>query len=131
MHMKTKQLLSVALFMLVLTPLFAQQSGIARFPLQTQEFNVPGRIAIQARVEIEPGIEGGKHTHPGLEMAYVIEGQLEVKVDGQPTRTYKGGEACSVAEGVAHAATNTGTVTTKLLATYLVEVGKPLATPFK
>jgi len=131
MHMKTKQLLSVALFMLVLTPLFAQQSGIARFPLQTQEFNVPGRIAIQARVEIEPGIEGGKHTHPGLEMAYVIEGQLEVKVDGQPTRTYKVGEAFSVAEGVAHAATNTGTVTTKLLATYLVEVGKPLATPFK
>jgi quercetin dioxygenase-like cupin family protein len=131
MHMKTKQLLSVALFMLVLTPLFAQQSGIARFPLQTQEFNVPGRIAIQARVEIEPGIEGGKHTHPGLEMAYVIEGQLEVKVDGQPTRTFKAGEAFSVAEGVAHAATNTGTVTTKLLATYLVEVGKPLATPFK
>ena len=129
--MKTKQLLSVALFMLVLTPLFAQQSGIARFPLQTQEFNVPGRIAIQARVEIEPGIEGGKHTHPGLEMAYVIEGQLEVKVDGQPTRTFKAGEAFSVAEGVAHAATNTGTVTTKLLATYLVEVGKPLATPFK
>ena len=129
--MKTKQLLSVALFMLVLTPLFAQQSGIARFPLQTQEFNVPGRIAIQARVEIEPGIEGGKHTHPGLEMAYVIEGQLEVKVDGQPTRTYKAGEAFSVAEGVAHAATNTGSVTTKLLATYLVEVGKPLATPFK
>ena len=129
--MKTKQLLSVALFMLVLTPLFAQQSGIARFPLQTQEFNVPGRIAIQARVEIEPGIEGGKHTHPGLEMAYVIEGQLEVKVDGQPTRTYKADEAFSVAEGVAHAATNTGTVTTKLLATYLVEVGKPLATPFK
>ena len=129
--MKIKQLLSVALFMLVLTPLFAQQSGIARFPLQTQEFNVPSRIAIQARVEIEPGIEGGKHTHPGLEMAYVIEGQLEVKVDGQPTRTYKAGEAFSVAEGVAHAATNTGTVTTKLLATYLVEVGKPLATPFK
>ena len=86
--MKIKQLLSVALFMLVLTPLFAQQSGIVRFPLQTQEFNVPGRIAIQARVEIEPGIEGGKHTHPGLEMAYVIEGQLEVKVDGQPTHTY-------------------------------------------
>ena len=130
--MKTKQLLSVALFMLVSTPLFAQQSGgITRFPLQTQEFNVPGRIAIQARVEIEPGIEGAKHTHPGLEMAYVIEGQLEVKVDGQPTRTYKAGEAFSVPDGVVHAATNTGTVVTKLLTTYLVEVGKPLATPFK
>jgi quercetin dioxygenase-like cupin family protein len=94
--MKTKQLLLVALLALGSAPLFAQQSGIARFPLQTQEFNVPGKIAIQARVEIEPGIEGAKHTHPGLEMAYVIEGQLEVKVDGQPTRTYKAGEAFSV-----------------------------------
>ena len=129
--MKTKQLLLVALLVMGSAPLFAQQGGIARFPLQSVEFNVPGRIAIQARVEIEPGVEGGKHTHPGLEMAYVIEGQLEVKVDGQPTRTYKAGEAFSVAEGVVHAATNTGTVTTKLLATYLVEVGKPLATPFK
>jgi quercetin dioxygenase-like cupin family protein len=129
--MKSKQLFLVSLLMLGSTPLFAQQSGITRFPLQTQEFNVPGKIAIQARVEIEPGIEGAKHTHPGLEMAYVIEGQLEVKVDGQPTRTYKAGEAFSVAEGVVHAAINTGTVTTKLLATYLVEVGKPLATPFK
>ena len=129
--MKTKQLLLVALLALGSAPLFAQQSGIARFPLQTVEVNVPGRIAIQARVEIEPGVEGGKHTHPGLEMAYVIEGQLEVKVEGQPTRTYKAGEAFSVAEGVVHAAINTGTVTTKLLTTYLVEVGKPLATPFK
>ncbi len=129
--MKTKQLLLVALWALGCTPLFAQQSGIARFPLQSVEVNVPGRIVIQARVEIDPGVEGGKHTHPGIEIAYVIEGQLEVKVDGQPTRTYKAGEAFSVADGVAHAATNTGTVTTKLLATYLVEVGKPLATPFK
>ena len=129
--MKTKQLLLVALLVMGSAPLFAQQGGIARFPLQSVEFNVPGRIAIQARVEIEPGVEGGKHTHPGVEIAYVIEGQLEVKVDGQPTRTYKAGEAFSVADGVAHAATNTGTVTTKLLTTYLVEVGKPLATPFK
>jgi quercetin dioxygenase-like cupin family protein len=129
--MKTKQLLLVSLMMLGSTPLFAQQAGIARFPLQNVEVNVPGRILIQARVEIEPGVEGGKHTHPGIEIAYVIEGQLEVKVDGLPNRTYRAGEAFSVAEGVAHAATNTGTVTTKLLATYLVEVGKPLATPFK
>jgi len=129
--MKTKQLLLVSLMMLGSTPLFAQQAGIARFPLQNVEVNVPGRILIQARVEIEPGVEGGKHTHPGIEIAYVIEGQLEVKVDGQLNRTYRAGEAFSVAEGVAHAATNTGTVTTKLLATYLVEVGKPLATPFK
>ena len=127
-----KKFLFVACFVLSSAPLFAQQSGgIKRFPLQTQEFSVPGRIAIQTRVEIEPGIEIPKQTHPGLEMIYVIEGQCEIKVDGQPSRTYKAGEALSVPEGAVHSGINSSNGVTKLLLTYLVDVGKPLATFIK
>lgn len=130
--MAPKKFLFVACFMLSSAPLFAQQSGgITRFPLQTQEFSVPGRIAVQTRVEIEPGIEIPKQTHPGLEMIYVIEGQCEIRVDGQPSRNYKAGEALSVPEGAVHSGINSGNVVTKLLLTFLVDVGKPLATYLK
>ncbi|MCL2658509.1 MAG: cupin domain-containing protein [Betaproteobacteria bacterium] len=107
----------------------AQQSGLTRVPLQTQELSAPGRVAVQVRAEFEPGAAAGRHTHPGEELGYIMEGELELRVDGQPPRIVKAGETFFVPAGVVHDGLNLGESKAKMLGTYVVEKGKPLATP--
>jgi quercetin dioxygenase-like cupin family protein len=107
----------------------AQAPGVQRTILQRSDVSVPGREAVIAHVEIAPGASAGRHTHPGEEMAYVIEGQAELLIEGQPARTVKAGDAFHIPAGVKHDAHNTGTQPFKVAAVYLVEKGKPLATP--
>ena len=80
------------------------------------------------RVNLGPEAPLIKHTHPGEEIIYVLEGSLEYQVDGQPTRTYNAGDALTVPAGVVHAVRNVGSANAAELATYVVEKGKPLIT---
>ncbi len=107
----------------------AQQAGFTRTALQTQDLSIPGKVVVQARAEFEPGVAAGRHTHPGEEMGYVIEGQLELLIDGQPPKIIKAGEVFFVPAGLVHDGKNTGSSKAKVLATYVVEKGKPVATP--
>jgi len=111
--------------------LYAQAPGIKRTELQDRDLSVPGRHVVQARVEFEPGAVVGKHTHPGEEISVVLEGSLLLEVDGQQPRTVKAGEAFFIPAGVIHAGRNAGSVKGVVLATYVVEKGKPVATPVK
>jgi quercetin dioxygenase-like cupin family protein len=104
----------------------AQQTGIRRTELQRHDLGVPGREVIQVRVELDPGVAFGKHTHPGEEIAYVLEGTFEYQVEGKPPVTLKAGETLFIPAGTIHAAKNTGTGNAAELATYIVEKGKPL-----
>src|SRR5271157_1091221 len=61
-----------------------QAPGIQRTVVKTQDVSVPGREAVVARVEIAPGASAGRHTHPGEEISYVMEGEGEILIDGQP-----------------------------------------------
>lgn len=107
----------------------AQQAGFTRTGLQTQDLSTPGRVAVQARAEFDPGVAAGRHTHPGEELGYVLEGQIELRIDGQPPKTVKAGEAFFVPAGMVHDGVNASSGKTKVLATYIVEKGKPVATP--
>jgi quercetin dioxygenase-like cupin family protein len=111
--------------------LHAQQPGFTRTPLQDQPLGDPTRHAVQARAEFAPGVSAGRHTHPGEELSYVLEGTLLLEVDGQPPRTLKAGDSFFVPAGVVHDGKNVGTGPLKVLATYIVEKGKPVATPAK
>jgi len=111
--------------------LYAQAPGIKRTELQDRDLSVPGRHVVQARVEFEPGAVVGRHTHPGEEISVVLEGSLLLEVDGQQLRTVKAGEAFFIPAGVIHAGRNAGSVKGVVLATYVVEKGKPVATPVK
>ncbi|RYG54205.1 MAG: cupin domain-containing protein, partial [Chitinophagaceae bacterium] len=62
---------------------------------------------------------------------YVIEGLLEYKVEGKPAVTLKAGEVLFIPAGVIHAAKNVGPQNGAELATYVVEIGKPLLTMSK
>ncbi len=109
----------------------AQQAGFVRVPLQTQDLSTPGKIAVQVRGEFDPGFGTGRHTHPGEELTYILEGEIEVRVDGQPPRIVKAGETFFLPAGVVHEGVNTSNAKVKVLATYIVEKGKPLAQPTK
>ena len=109
--------------------LLAQNPGIQRTVVQRKDISVPGREAVIAHVEIAPGASAGRHTHPGEEISYVIEGEGEVLIQGEPALKIKAGDGFVVPNGAIHDAHNTGTQPLKLAAVYVVEKGKPLATP--
>ena len=106
----------------------AQQGGLKRTPLQTVDFP-PGYEVVSVIAEIEPGNCSGRHTHPGAESTYSMEGEAVVKLDGQPDRTVKAGEPVQYAPGVVHNVCNVSSKPFKALAHYIVEKGKPLASP--
>lgn len=109
----------------------AQQSGIMRTDLQQHIISIPGHEVIQAKVEFEPGAEAVKHTHPGEEIIYVLDGLLEYKIEGDPPLILKTGEVLFIPAGTIHSAKNVGTGDATELATYIVEIGKPLITIVK
>ena len=109
----------------------AQQPGVKRTDLQRHDLSAPGREAIQVIVELAPGVLAAKHTHPGEEVIYVLEGLLEYEVEGKPPVTLKAGDVLFIPAGTIHSARNVGTGNGSELATYIVEKGKPLLTPVK
>lgn len=109
----------------------AQQNGVTRTDLQRHDLSAQGREAIQVRVDFAPGVAFGKHTHPGEEVIYVLEGQLEYQIEDKPPVTLKAGDVLFIPAGTVHSARNPGSVTGSELATYIVEKGKPLLTLVK
>jgi quercetin dioxygenase-like cupin family protein len=104
----------------------AQQAGTKRTDLQRHDLSVPGREVVQVRVDFDPGYVSPRHTHPGEEIIYVLEGSLEYQVEGKPPMRVKAGDVLFVPAGTIHAAKNVGTTNGAELATYVVEKGKPL-----
>src|SRR4051812_364343 len=105
----------------------AQQSGIKRTPLQKVEFP-DGYNTITAIAEIAPGGASGRHTHPGAETGYVLDGELELLIDGKPPLKVKAGESYQIPEGAVHDA-KAGDKPFKVLGVYVVKAGEPLAKP--
>jgi len=120
----------IALFAVV-AGVSAQQSGFSRTVVQRGDLSTPGKEVVSAIAEFQPGATVGAHTHPGEEAGYVLEGTLVLEITGKPTVTLKAGEMFFAPSGTVHNATNKGTVRARVLATYIVEKGKPLATPAK
>jgi quercetin dioxygenase-like cupin family protein len=109
----------------------APQTGFKRTVVQQGDLSAPGRSVVQAIAEIQPGGQSGMHTHPGEEVAYILEGTVELEIQGKPAVSKKAGDAFLVPAGTVHNAKNTGKTVAKVLGTYIVEKGKPLATPVK
>lgn len=109
----------------------AQAQGFTRTVLQQVDLSTPGKEAVTARAEFTaPGASVGRHTHFGEEIGYIIEGSLTVEIDGV-SKTLKAGEAFAIPAGKPHNATNAGSGKAVIVATYIVDKGKPLATPVK
>jgi len=105
----------------------AQQSGIKRTPLQKLDFPA-GYNVVTAIAEVPAGGAAGRHTHPGAETGYVLEGELELVIDGKPPMKLKAGESYQIPEGAIHDA-KAGDKPFKVLGVYIVKAGEPLAKP--
>ncbi len=118
-----------AVVLTVTSALVAQNPAVKRTVVKTGDVSVPGREAVIANVEIAPGGSAGRHTHPGDEISYVVAGEGEILMEGKPPLKIKPGDGFVVPGGTKHDAHNTGAQPLKLIAVYVVEKGKPLATP--
>src|SRR5919202_102484 len=78
----------------------AQQPGTRRTDLQRHDLSAPGREVVQVRVDFDPGYAAPRHTHPGEEIIYVLEGTLEYRIEGQPPARVKSGDVLFVPAGV-------------------------------
>jgi quercetin dioxygenase-like cupin family protein len=109
----------------------ATSAQIKRTPVLTADVAAPGHEAVVVRGEIDPGVSAPRHTHPGDEISYVLEGEAELLIDGEPPRVVRAGEAFVIPAGKVHGARNAGEVPLRFVGVYVVEKGKPLTTPAK
>ena len=113
----------------ILAGLSAQQAGFKRTVLQQSKLSVPGRESVTAVAEFQPGATVGRHTHPGEEIGYILEGMVVIEQEGQQPVALGPGKTFFIPAGTIHNATNKTSKPARVLANYIVESGKPLATP--
>ena len=104
----------------------AQQPAIKRTVLRSIDYPA-GYTTVTAIVEIAPGSCSGRHTHPGIDSGYVMQGDFVLKIDGKPEQTFKAGDSFETAPGTPHDGCSVSG--NKLIDTFVVEKGKPLASP--
>jgi quercetin dioxygenase-like cupin family protein len=102
--------------------------GVSLKVLQQTEGPVPGYLTVIVELDVEPGVTVGRHTHPGVESTYVIEGEAELLIEGQPSRALRPGEAFQVLPGAVHSV-RIGPHKAKACSTLILEMGKPLVSP--
>jgi len=135
--MKTKKNLFTAIATILLIGTYAISSsaqtknGISRTELQRHDMSAPNTEMVQAHIDFEPGTAFGNHNHPGEEIIYVLEGELEYIVKGKPPVILKKGEVLFIPAGTIHSAKNVGNYKASELATYIVEKGKPIVNLIK
>lgn len=106
----------------------AQPPPFNRKILQTTEYPGPKYVTVLAVVEIEPNALVPRHTHPGVESAYIAAGSGTLSVKGQPDRVINPGDGFQIPPEVPHSVRN-GPEKSRVVVTYIVEKDKPLASP--
>ena len=101
---------------------------LARREVQRSPLSIPGREMVQVETLIPAGVESGWHIHPGEEVGYIVAGQVEMRVQGRSTVVLRPGEGFLIPPRTPHNARDLGPETGKMLSTYIVETGQPIAT---
>ena len=125
---KTATLSAIVLFLAASIACVSAQEPFVRAPLQKTEYPAGHETHIML-VTSAPGALLPRHTHPGVEISYVVEGELTVTMEGKEAVVVKAGSSFQVPPGVPHSAKNTAAIPTKVLATVVIEKGKPVASP--
>ena len=103
--------------------------AIKRLQLLRMDYPADAYASLIFTIDVVPGGIVARHTHPGIEMGYVLEGEGTLQVEGQAELAMKPGTPYKVPPGTPHSGKNTGDKPLKIIATFVVEKDKPLATP--
>lgn len=119
--------------MLVLAAALAGLSGAqskATFKI-VQRRAIPGTQldAVTTVAEIPPGVTSGRHSHPGEDYGYLIEGTIVLMVDGKAPVTLHAGDTFYTERGHFHNAKNIGTTTARAVDTYVIDRGAAAIIP--
>jgi quercetin dioxygenase-like cupin family protein len=106
----------------------AAAPGFKRTLIKQTDGPMDGYVTVEMRVDLEPSAIVARHTHPGIESSYLVEGGFDLTVDGEGTRTVAPGEGFQIPTAVPHSGQN-GPAKSVIAVTYVVEKGKPLASP--
>jgi quercetin dioxygenase-like cupin family protein len=101
---------------------------LKRTQLQRSAFSIPGREIVQVLTEIPAGVASGWHSHPGEEVGFIVAGTVAMMIRGQETLTLHAGDGFLIPPRTPHNALDVGPESGRMLSTYIVEVGQPLAT---
>ena len=106
-------------------PATFKRTELQRFPSPA-----PGWEIAQTLVKIPEGVASGRHNHSGPEVGYIVRGDVAMEFDDRPTLTLRTGDPFMIPTGVIHNARNIGTVTTKMLSSFVFDETQPLSTVF-
>ena len=132
--MKQTGILAVAVAGVMATPAAAQVKFSATPILQSSAIVGGASIAYPktdsaelsaVRLDIGPSGETGRHMHPYPTLVYVLEGAIEVEMDGGMVHSYKAGDSFLMVVNTWTNAKNKGPMPAKVLVVYLGVHGKP------
>jgi quercetin dioxygenase-like cupin family protein len=109
-------------------PIDALAARLKRTELQHVATSIPGREIVQVLTEIPAGVASGWHEHPGEEVGYILAGTVEMAFRGHPALILSAGDPFLIPPRTPHNARDIGPETGRMLSTYIVETGQPLAT---
>ena len=101
---------------------------LKRTELQHVASSIPGREIVQTLTEIPPGVQSGWHQHPGEEVGYILAGTVRMEIEARPTLILDAGDAFLIPPRTPHNALDLGPETGRMLSTYILEEGEPIAT---
>src|SRR3954463_14115377 len=101
---------------------------LRRTEVQRTSSSIPGREIVQVLTEIPVGVESGWHTHPGEEVGYILAGTVEMRIRETGNLILQAGDGFLIPPRTPHNARDMGPGTGRMLSTYIVETGQPLAT---
>src|SRR5262249_18472526 len=109
---------------------FAADAGYVPPRTILQQTDVPGSnyTVIMAVTEFAPNMTAARHTHPGVEVSWMLEGGADFVIQGIGTKHIKAGDNFRLESGIPHSVVN-GSATTKILAIYTIPKGAALSTP--
>ena len=110
-------------------PVLAQQLQVNTLVSEQPVTGVPDKVFTLIAAEWPSGVSTGRHTHPGDEYGTVVEGTVVTRQEGGEWKTVTTGQSYYVPGGVVHETKNTGDKTARTYNAFIVEKGKPRATP--
>lgn len=94
--------------------------------LETPLLGTEDRIYRLYTIDLGPGGATPRHYHPGDEIALVLEGAVQLELEGQATRSFSAGQTFHPLPMTPHVARNaSATQPARLMVSSITEAGKP------